>query len=367
MAINKIEIWDFQSAFRDGPYAMSHVTSTCAYGRILRVRSHKGLCGLGEIVFSPAVPSQDREERINDEDDYLTRLLGQPTSALLNLASEMRLRDKSWHGIAFGLETAWIDIEGRKTGQAAYDLLGGKQRISVPDYFSISESKLTDIRGRMDAAGANRTVFQLKLGMASLDHDIKQVSNLLKIMTAGQVLQADANGGWTVDQACRIMAHFDDHRLIWEEPCAMYEDNVRVAEQTQKKVMVDQCIGDLGMARRAIDENVAHSICIKSVHLGGLTTARQVRDAAIASKTPMRIDGPWCGDIASAAILHLAVGTPEDQLIAGCDLREPLTLPLDLKGVRHISSGEIAPPHGEGIGITLGDEEFGTPEKTILI
>ena len=186
-------------------------------------------------------------------------------------------------------------------------------------------------------------------------------------MTAGQVRQADANGGWTVDQACRIMAHFDDHRLIWEEPCAMYEDNVRVAEQTQKKVMVDQCIGDLGMALRAIDENVAHSICIKSVHLGGLTTARQVRDAAIASKTPMRIDGPWCGDIASAAILHLAVGTPEGLLIAGCDLREPLTLPLDLKGVRHISSGEIAPPHGEGIGITLGDEEFGTPEKTILI
>jgi hypothetical protein len=47
----------------------------------------------------------------------------------------------------------------------------------------------------------------------------------------------------------------------------------------------------------------------------------------------MRIDGPWCGDIATAAILHLALGAPPDLLIAGCDLREPLVRERDLKGV----------------------------------
>ena len=51
MMIEKIEVWDSQPIFRDAPYAMSHVTSTRAYGRILRVHSHKELSSLGEIVF----------------------------------------------------------------------------------------------------------------------------------------------------------------------------------------------------------------------------------------------------------------------------------------------------------------------------
>jgi hypothetical protein len=93
--------------------------------------------------------------------------------------------------------------------------------------------------------------------------------------------------------------------------------------------------------------------------------ARQVRDHAIKAGMRARIDGPWCGDIASAAILHLAVGMPEDLLISGCDLREPVEIPVDLNGVGHAGRKKIAPPSGFGLGITLPDNLPRPPEGSI--
>ena len=365
MTISEIEIWDFRPAFRDGPYAMSHVTNGHAYGRFMRVHDSENRCGVGEIVYSPSLPVPDREARIRDEESYLSPLIGQPFEALLTAASTMRTRDKSWRGIAFALETAWFDREGHRTGKAMSALFGGTKQPAVPDYFSISESEISKIRARMDVAGTERQVLQLKLGVGSLDKDVGQVAALLTMMAEHQVVQADANGGWTVNQACEIIARFDDDRLIWEEPCTTYEDNVRVAERTGKHVMVDQCVGSLDMALRAIDERVAQSLCIKPAPLGGLIVARQVRDRAIEANMLMRIDGPWCGDIASAAILHLAVGTPKHLLLAGCDLREPLAIPINLSGIRSVENGRIAPPDGNGVGVTVLDGQLGPPDKSI--
>ena len=365
MTIETIDVWDFCPPFRDGPYAMSHVTSDNIYGRIFQFRGGDGRAGLGEVVFSPSLIETSREQRIRDEEDYLRPLLGQPFAALLEAASEALNRDKSWRGIAFALETAWFDWEGHRTNQSVSQLLGGSLQSGVADYFSISERTQADIQARVNLAGPQCRVFQLKLGMGSLEQDVAQVTTLLDIMSDTQLLQADANGGWTIDNACDIISRFNDHRLIWEEPCSTYDDNIIVAQRTGGHIMVDQCIGDREKAMRAIDEHIARSICIKPAPLGGLTVARQIRDRAAEREMRVRIDGPWCGDIASAAILHLAIGMPGDLLISGCDLREPVAIPVDLKGVCKDENHMIAPPAGAGLGIDLPGGLLGPPDRSL--
>jgi L-alanine-DL-glutamate epimerase-like enolase superfamily enzyme len=365
MTIRKIDVWNFRLPFREGLYAMAHVTSGHIYGRILRFQDDDGSSGLGEIVFSPSLAETSREHRIQDEESYLMSFIGRPFDALLDFALDAQNRDKSWRGIAFALETAWFDREGQRTNQSAGQLLGGVLLTGVQDYFSISEKEIAGIRTRVDIAGSECQVLQLKLGVGSLELDVVQITALLDMMTDEQIVQADANGGWTIDEACDIIRHFDDERLIWEEPCTTYDDNVTVAGKTGRHIMVDQCIGDLEMAIRAIDEGVAQSICIKPAPLGGLTIARQIRDHAIEAGMRVRIDGPWCGDIASAAILHLAVGMPENLLISGCDLREPVAIPFNLNGVRPAEGNMIAPPEGFGLGITLTDNLLGPPERSL--
>lgn len=365
MTIKTIEAWDFCPTFRDGPYAMSHVTSDHAYGRILRITDAAGRCGVGEVVFAPSLVQHDRETRIQEEADYLTPLINEPMDRLLSVAADMRSRDTSWRGIAFALETVWFDYEGHRTQQPVANLLGEPKSSAVPDYFSISESEISKIQARVDVAGPRRRVLQLKLGVGSLDEDIRKVTALFGMMSQDQLVLADANGGWSPQQALEIMDRFTDERLVWEEPCKNYEDNLHVAQRTGKPVMFDQCVGNYDAALKAIDERVAHSICIKPAFLGGLSTAQKVRDRAAETGMRMRIDGPWCGDIASAAILHLATGTPEHLLVAGCDLREPLSLSVDLNGVRHREPDLIAPPDGVGLGIAVTHEQLGTPEKII--
>ena len=76
MTIAKIAVWDFRVPFRDGSYAMSHVTQEVIFGRILQVCMVDGKKGLGEIVFPPSLPEQARQDLISDEENYLTDMIG---------------------------------------------------------------------------------------------------------------------------------------------------------------------------------------------------------------------------------------------------------------------------------------------------
>ena len=341
---------------------MSHVTQEVVYGRILQVHTADGQTGLGEVVFPPSLSIDERQQLIADEPLYLSSLAGKDIDGLMQLAEELCGRGRSWSGIAFGLETAAYDLMGKARGLPASDLLGGKLRESVDDYFSISESSVERIQERLATAGSERKVIQLKLGIGSPGDDAEQVSAALSNMADWQILLADANGGWSVGTACGIISCFNDPRVVWEEACSTYQENTEVVHRTGQPVMVDQCVKSTSLAKQAVDDQLVSSLCIKPAFLGGLTVARDVRDYCVSSGMKMRIDGPWCGDIATAAILHLAVGASPDLLIAGCDLREPLVREQDFNGVVSFDGCRIGPPTGPGLGMTLPDNVLGEPD-----
>ncbi|MEM7428504.1 MAG: mandelate racemase/muconate lactonizing enzyme family protein [Pseudomonadota bacterium] len=362
MKITKIEVWDFCPPMRDGPYAMSHVVMDCIWGRIYRAETDLGIAGLGETVFPPSVPRAEQLDCIAVEPHLLQGLIGQDVQALADLAVNLRIKGKLWCGLAFGLETLCHDLQARSNGVPVFDLLGGRQARSVPDYFSISERTREKLRARIEIAGAARKVFQLKLGVGSRENDVEQVALVLGELGPDQTVLADANGGWSVERAASMIAAFDDARLVWEEPCSTYEANREVMLRTGARLMVDQCAASPTVAAEVIRDGLAHSLCIKPAFLGGLSVAREIRDACAEAGMKMRIDGPWCGDIASAAILHLAVGAAEGLLISGCDLREPVLIDPPLSGVVTRGDTQISPPDGAGLGIDLADGLLGPPE-----
>lgn len=362
MTITKLEVWNFRPLMRDGPYAMSHVTQDSAYGRIFRVHTADGADGLGEVVFPPSVPQHVQIGQIAEERAFLPELIGQDLDVLLEMADELRDRGRTWGGVAFGLETAWHDLVAKHKGCSVSELLGGAQNAAVHDYFSISERTPERIRERVKLAGPERAVFQVKLGVGTIDDDLEHLATLLAELSLSQIVLADANGGWSVERACETMGRLSDPRIVWEEPCALYEDNLEVMKRSGNPVMVDQSVSSAQVALQAVADGLAHSLCIKPAFLGGLTVARQVRDAAAAAGMKMRIDGPWCGDIATAANLHLAVGAPAELLIASCDLREPLVLTPNLGGITNLANTQITVNPGPGLGVTLPENALGVPE-----
>ena len=97
------------------------------------------------------------------------------------------------------------------------------------------------------------------------------------------MLLADANGGWSVGKACEIISCLNDPRVVWEEACPVYGENVEVARRTGEPVMVDQCVKEAGLARKAVDDRLVSSLCIKPAFLGGLKAARDIRDYCASS------------------------------------------------------------------------------------
>jgi L-alanine-DL-glutamate epimerase-like enolase superfamily enzyme len=353
--IHAIDVWDARFPFRDGPYAMSHVTQDATRGRIFRLETEDGGFGLGEAAFPPSVPAAAVDAVLEAEERTLSALIGLDIDAALAAVVPLARGAKPERAVAFGLETALFDARARALGEPLSALLGGARAKTVPDYLSISERTPEAVAQRLNEHGGDYAVIQLKLGVGDFDHDAALVRAALRFLGQRQTLLADANGGWTADRAYRMAGALRDRRIVWEEPTSDYTVNAaiagRIKDSNGARIMADQCVADPATAQRAVVDRAVWSICIKPAFNGGLRASRTVRDAAVAAAMPMRIDGPWCGDIATAAILHLAVGATPRLLVAGCDLREPLVLDPDLGGAVIDAPGRVGPPPGPGLGI----------------
>jgi L-alanine-DL-glutamate epimerase-like enolase superfamily enzyme len=367
MRITKIEVWDFKAPFRDGPYNMSHVSQDAIYGQILCLHTEQGISGLGEIVPAPSLAVDERLARYADESTFLPALLCQSEEALAEFIQQIQKKDKSWRGIAFGLETAYLDLLARKHNVPFADMLGGALNNGIEDYFSISESHKDSIRKRISAAGPQRKVIQLKVGVHPLAHELGLIQAALDLMNHSQTLLVDANGGWSFEQASQAINAIEDPRLIWEEPCSLYEQNRKLTQELGATILLDgQTSTDFDVAKQAVNDGIAAGICIKPALIGGLSVAREIRDLCVKADMKIRIDGPWCGDIACAAILNLALGTKPDLLIAGCDLREPLIIDPDLKGLTNPHPSQIAPASSSGFHIDWVREQLGSATDTYV-
>jgi len=62
---------------------------------------------------------------------------------------------------------------------------------------------------------------------------------------------------------------------------------------------------------RGYQDNAMDLINLKINRVGGLTRARQFRDMCISMGITMTVEDAWGGDIATAAIAHLAHSLPK--------------------------------------------------------
>ena len=194
---------------------------------------------------------------------------------------------------------------------------------------------------------------QVKLGVGDVATDRKRIVAALETLAPEQTILFDFNGALTVESSLGIFADFNDPRIIWEEPCDNVEQNIEIAKRSGLPIMFDQCLENLDCIVKVVANGLAHSICIKPAFLGGLEPARAARDICIDANMSMRVDGPWCGHIATAVCLHFAATIPPELLIAGCDLRQPFDLHDDWGGTDHTPGHRIRPFDTPGHGVQI--------------
>ena len=134
------------------------------------------------------------------------------------------------------------------------------------------------------------------------------------------ILVADANTGWTMAEAVRIVIGRRERRRLHR--AALPDLRGVPVGAPAHRAAVRARRGDRRHRRRwcaASPTTRWTSSISRSRKVGGLTKARLMRDLCVAQGIPMTIEDTWGGDIVTATIAHLARSTPAEFCFSATD------------------------------------------------
>jgi len=279
-------------------------------------------------------------------------LIGEDPRQLAKLNRTMDAALKGHPYVKSGIDIACWDILGQATGMPVCELLGGRYGEDVHLYRAISQESPEQMAAKVAgyrAEGYRR--FQLKVG-GDPDTDIARILAVAAKLQPGDRLVADANTGWVQHEAVRVAKAVRD--------VDVYEECLAVRRLIPHPFVLDENIDDLGILLRAKADLAMDVVNLKISKLGGLTKIRQARDLCVSMGIAMTLEDSWGGDIATAAIAHLAQSTPAEFLFTTTDFNSygPVSI---ADGAPQRVNGRMAASTAPGLGITPKLNVLGKP------
>jgi L-alanine-DL-glutamate epimerase-like enolase superfamily enzyme len=238
--------------------------------------------------------------------------------------------------------------------------MGGRFGDAVQLYRAISQESPGEMARKVAGYRAEGyTRFQLKVG-GDPDVDIERIRAVRAMLQPGDRLVADANTGWTQHDAMRVTRAVRDVDVYIEQPCLTYEACLAVRRQTDHPFVLDETIDSIDVLLRARGDLAMDVVNLKISKLGGLTKARQVRDLCVELGIAMTLEDSWGGDIATAAIAHLAHSTPEEFRFTSTDFNSYVTVST-ADGAPHREHGHMSAGTAPGLGVRPRPDVLGRP------
>lgn len=328
---------------------------------IVGVETDTGLIGWGEVCpLGPFyLPAYAEGVRAGLR-ELGPHLLGEDPRQLGKLNRKMDAALKGHPYVKSGIDIACWDILGQTAAMPVCELLGGRYGEDFPLYRAVSQEAPEQMAARVAeyrAEGYRR--FQLKVG-GDPDVDIARIRAVAAKLAPGDRLVADANTGWVQHDAVRVAKAVRDVDVYIEQPCLTYEECLAVRRQCEHPFILDENIDDLSVLLRAKTDLAMDVVNLKISKLGGLTKTKQARDLCVSMGIAMTIEDSWGGDIATAAIAHLAHSTPPEFLFSTTDFNSYVTVSTADGAPRRVN-GRMAASKSPGLGIKPKMEVLGKP------
>jgi len=307
---------------------------------LLRLEDSVGRVGFGEAAPLPdynAVSVDDVREALEGCRSTLARAAGSAREELLAECTELAVLPPAVAAIDLAL---W-DLEGRRTGQPVWRLLGARATASVEVNYTIAAS---DRAGAAAQAGTAKAAgFRCVKAKVGIGDDAGRLAAIRAVLGPEVAIRLDANGAWSVQEATaalRVLAPVGIE--LCEEPVRGLAQTRELAAATSVPIALDETASAIG----ALEDRVCQAVCLKIASCGGITgvveAARQARAAGYEIYLASTLDGP----LGIAAALHAAaVVGPEH----ACGLAT-LALFADREDPLPARRGRIGVPAGAGLG-----------------
>ena len=360
MKISKISVYQVDLPLHEGVYNWSGGKSVQVFdSTIVRIETDEGITGHGEVcplgpVYLPAYAEGARA----GIQILAPSLIGEDPLQLAKINRQMDTTLKGHPYIKSSIDMACWDILGQATSQPVCNLLGGRYNDNFQLYRAISQESPETMAGKVSGyRSEGYRKFQLKVG-GDPETDIERIRAVSAELQRGDVLIADANTGWLMHQATRVVRAVKDIDVYIEQPCETFEECYSIRKLTDHPFVLDENIDGLPILLRANSMQAMDVVNIKISKFGGLTKARQARDLCVSLGIAMTIEDSWGGDIVTAAISHLAHSTPTELLFSSTDFNSYVTVSI-ADGAPQRNEGKLAASTSPGLGITPKMEALG--------
>ena len=362
MKIKRILAWRVELPLHETTYKWSGGKSVSVFdSTIVGVETDTGLVGYGEVCpLGPFyLPAYAEGVRAGLR-ELGPHLIGSDPRELAKLNHRMDAALKGHPYVKSGIDIACWDILGKATGLPVCVLMGGRFGESIRLYRAISQESPEEMAAKVAGYRAEGyTRFQLKVG-GDPDTDIARIRAVSAKLRPGDRLVADANTGWVQHEAVRVVRAVRDVDVYIEQPCLTYEECLAVRRQTDHPFILDENVDGLDVLLRAKADLAMDVVNVKISKLGGLTKIKQVRDLCVSMGIGMTLEDSWGGDIATAAIAHLAHSTPTDLLFSTTDFNSYVTVSTAEGAPRRVN-GRMAASTAPGLGIRPRMDVLGKP------
>lgn len=313
---------------------------------LVRAEDDDGFVGLGEaapLADYHGVNAEDVLEALEAARDILG---GAPHGG----TPDDRLSE--WRRMAVvpavaAVDMALWDLEGRRSGEPLWQLLGARAAPAVDVNYTIAAADRAGAASEASAArAAGFRCVKLKVGLGD---DAGRVAAVRAVLGPEVAIRLDANGAWTVDEAVAAL------RVLAPAGIELCEEAVHGLEQTRD---VAAAVPDVALAldetasgAGALEDQVCQAVCLKIAAFGGITglldAAREAREAGYEVYLASTLDGP----LGIAAALHAAAALrPEHPCgLATLGLFAERDDPFPPRG------GRIEVPPGAGLGDGIAD------------
>ena len=366
MKITAIRAFQVDLPIKEGRYNWSNDNYVEVFdSTVVEVETDAGIRGYGECcpLGSAYLPAYALGVR-SGLAEIAPRVIGHDPRdlAVLNRHMDAALRGHPY--VKAAIDVACWDILGKVAGLPVYRLLGGAAQAEVTLYRAISQEAPAAMAARVAGYRAEGyTRFQLKVG-GDADTDIERIRLAARQMRPGDILVADANTGWTMHEAARVVAAVRDVDVYIEQPCPSYEECLVTRRRTALPFVLDEVITGVDTLLRGLADGAMDVVNLKISKVGGLTKARLMRDICVACGIPMTIEDTWGGDIVTASIAHLARSTPEEFSFSATDFNSYGTRDIAKHAPRRVN-GRMTAPDAPGLGIEPLFDVLGNPVLSV--
>ncbi len=362
MKIVRIRAFQVDLPLAEGYYAWADGKNVSIFdSTVVQIETDSGIVGYGEVCpLGPAyLPAYANGVRTGLA-EFGPSLIGDDPTQLVKLNRKMDRLLRGHPYVKSAIDIACWDLLGQVAGLPICSLLGGRYGEDVVLYRAISQRSAVDMAANVAAyreEGYRR--FQLKVGGDAND-DIDRIHAVAEVLEPGDKLIADANTGWLMHEAVRVVDAVKDVDVYIEQPCATYEQCLAIRERTTRPFVLDEVIDGVGMVLRGAADRAMDVVNIKISKFGGLTRAREARDLCVSLGIAMTIEDSWGGDIVTAAISHLAHSTPTEFLFTTTDFNSYVTQSI-ADGAPQRTAGRMSASTRPGLGIQPRLDVLGEP------